>query len=62
MGKIYDEIDRELLRASGRRVKKIIATEIVSSGVEYLYLDPLEFARTDPDYFEFIVNLIRGIE
>ena len=45
MGKIY----------SGGR-----ATEIISMGLEQLYSDPLGFARTDPDYFDFIWNLLRG--
>jgi hypothetical protein len=45
MGKIY----------TGNR-----ATEIISMGLERLYTDPLGFAQEDPDYFDFIWNLIRG--
>lgn len=40
---------------------QIDATEIVSMGLEYLYTDPVNFAKTDPDYFDFIIELIRGI-
>lgn len=35
-------------------------TEIVSMGVEYMFNNPRKFARNDPEYFEFIYNLMRG--
>jgi hypothetical protein len=35
------------------------ATEIVSMGLQYLYDDPAKFARRDPEWFDFTVNLIR---
>jgi hypothetical protein len=36
------------------------ATEIVSMGMEYMWNDPGEFARKDPDYFDFMYGLLRG--
>lgn len=35
-------------------------SEVVSMGVQHLYEDPLAFARQDPEFFDFIVNLLRG--
>lgn len=37
------------------------ATEIVSLGVEWLYAEPEQFAREDPEYFDFMLKLLRGI-
>lgn len=37
-----------------------IATEVVSMGLEYMYRDPLKLATDDPDYFDFMFNLLRG--
>lgn len=36
------------------------ATEIVSMGVEWMYERPIELARQDPEFFDFIYNLLRG--
>lgn len=36
------------------------STEVLSMGVQYLYEDPLLFARTDPDYFDVVINFLRG--
>lgn len=36
------------------------ATEIVSMGIETLFTDPLGFAKNDPQYFDFILGLLRG--
>ena len=36
------------------------ATEIVSMGLEYFYEKSLELARDDPEYFDFIFDLVRG--
>ncbi len=35
-------------------------TEIVAMGAEALYRDPGKFAENDPEYFDFIVSLLRG--
>jgi len=36
------------------------ATEIVSMGIEYMYAEPIEFATKDPEYFDFMYDLMRG--
>lgn len=36
------------------------ATEIVSMGIEYMYDETARFAKEDPDYFDFIYNLLRN--
>ena len=36
------------------------ATEIVSMGMEYYWDDPAKLAREDPEYFDFIFDLLRG--
>ena len=36
------------------------ASEVISMGMEALYTDPVAFARTDPEYFKFLVGVLRG--
>jgi hypothetical protein len=36
------------------------ATEIVSMGLQKMFEDPVNFAKQDPEYFEFMYNLLRG--
>ena len=36
------------------------ASEVISMGIEALYADPVAFARTDPEYFKFLVGVLRG--
>jgi len=36
------------------------ATEIVSMGIEYFFADPAALAKADPEYFDFIFELLRG--
>lgn len=38
------------------------ATEIVSMGMEDMYADPVQFAKDDPEYFDFMYNLLRGYD
>lgn len=35
------------------------SSEILSMGVQYLHEDPSGFAKSDPDFFDFIVDLLR---
>ncbi len=35
-------------------------TEILSSGVQLLYNDPVGFAQLDPEWFDFTVGILRG--
>lgn len=37
------------------------ATEVLSMGLQYMYADPIKLAMQDPDYFDFIFNLLRGL-
>jgi len=36
------------------------ATEIVSTGFEYMWNDPIDFAERDQDHFEFIVDIMKN--
>ena len=36
------------------------ATEIISMGMEEMWSDPAGFAVADPEYFDFMYNLLRG--
>ena len=36
------------------------SSEVITMGMEFLYMDPVTFARTDPEYFKFIVGILRG--
>jgi hypothetical protein len=33
--------------------------EVISCGLEYMYRDPVQFARNDPEYFQFMVSVLR---
>lgn len=35
-------------------------TEVISMGVEQLYRDPIKLADQNPEYFDFLVNVLRG--
>jgi len=51
MGKVYPQGKSTGLRN----------TEVVSMGLEHMYAEPVAFAAADPDYFDFIFGLIRGL-
>jgi len=36
------------------------STEILSMGLQMFYQNPIKLAREDPDYFDFILTVIRG--
>ena len=36
------------------------ATEILSMGLEYFWYDPLNFAKNDPEYFDFVYSVLRS--
>lgn len=36
------------------------ATEIITMGIESVYQDPVKFANADPEYFKFVVGILRG--
>ncbi len=37
------------------------ATELLSMGAERLYHDPLRFAREDPEFFDFVMEIFHGL-
>jgi SPP1 gp7 family putative phage head morphogenesis protein len=47
---------KQYYTSSGQR----LASEILSMGLEYFYDDPAELAKEDPEYFDFIYDLVRG--
>lgn len=58
MGKIYAGAIHPF---TGKVIKGTRSTEIISMGIEEMYLDPVRFARRDSDMFDFIYNICRGI-
>ena len=36
------------------------ATEVLSMGMEWMWLDPVGFAAADPDYFDFVWDTVVG--
>lgn len=55
MGKLYTWVDD-----AGPTHGNIRSTEIISMGLEYLYRKPVEFAKQDPEYFEFMIDTMNG--
>lgn len=50
MGKIYRDNEG-----------KNYATEIISMGLEKMWADPVGFAKADPQYFDFMYSVVRGV-
>jgi hypothetical protein len=46
VGKVYDRGD----------------TEIVSMGLEWMYKNPAEFHKKDPDHFDLILRILKGVQ
>lgn len=44
----------------GKKIASGKNSEILSMGMEMMYRDPAGFAKTDPEYFAFIHNTLRG--
>jgi len=44
------------------RIYKSGSTEIISMGLEMFYDNPLKLAKKDPEYFNFIFALMRGVD
>ena len=50
-------------RAGDRGDAEVYSTEVVSMGAQWLWENPVAFAATDPDYFDFIWDtVVRGRE
>ena len=37
------------------------STEVLSMGLQFLHDDPLTFVLGDPEYYQFVMNLLRGV-
>ena len=46
VGKVYDKGD----------------TEIVSTGLQWMYVNPAEFHKRDPDHFDLILRILKGVQ
>ena len=44
----------------GKQYENDYATEVLSMGLEEMYRDPVGFAKADPDYFDFVVGVMRS--
>ena len=62
--KPQDRFKRDKWRTvyTGRDYNVSDASEILSTGLEFLYMDAVGFSEFDPQHFEVVVNAIRGIE
>lgn len=56
-GKVYTNVNSGGPGFTLRDYPNIIATEIVSMGLEHMYKDPIVFAQKDPEFFDFIWSL-----
>lgn len=56
-GKIYTNVNSGGPGFTLRDYPNIIATEVVSMGLEHMYKDPILFAQKDPEFFDFIWSL-----
>lgn len=57
VGKIYR---RNFVPAGSDKYHALYATEVVSMGLQWYVERPAEFALQDPDFFDFIFDLVRG--
>lgn len=62
--KVYKAIGRtsESASRSAHYVGKSYddATEILTMGIQMVYENPVEFARADPEWFKFVVGMLKG--
>ncbi len=64
LGDAYDKAERtrrDKFLDPYMGVKYADGTELISMGMELLYSNPLKLLRQDPEYFEFIIGVLRGI-
>jgi hypothetical protein len=52
----------KLYRRGGIGKWGVDATEILSMGLETLYRDPVGLAMKDPEFFDFLIGFLRGVE
>ena len=58
MGKVKGFKDGNSAAYAGKHYNG--ATEIISMGLEELWHDPVRFAKANPDYFDFLLNVLKG--
>lgn len=59
MGKIYPSLSAQKLQQYGYPAGQVLRpTEITSMGLESMFSNPLEFAKQDPEYFDFVWDVI----
>ena len=46
---------------AGRMYENGRATEVISVGVELMWENPVKFARDDPEYFDAILRMLKGL-
>jgi len=56
-GKALSNIDAYYAGKSYRRG----STEILTMGIEQMFLNPVRFAKKDPEYFKFMVGVLRDL-
>jgi chorismate mutase len=56
----FDKFSRPYMGKLYGRVGQQTATELISMGIEEIYRDAAAFARSDPDYFNFMYKILRG--
>jgi hypothetical protein len=57
VGKIYR---MNFVPAGATKYQSVYASEVVSMGLQWYVEKPAEFALQDPDFFDFIFELVRG--
>lgn len=60
MGKVYLERFKAPTMKSKVTADQIHATELLSMGLEQLYADPLALAKSDPELFRLVVDILSG--
>lgn len=59
---IVGKKDRFKNSYTGRVYRDGSAPEIFSTGVEQLYINPAAFAKSDPEFFDHVVSLLKGLK
>lgn len=45
---------------AGKAYKGLNSTEILTMGIQYIHENPSGFAKADPEFFKFIIGILRG--
>ena len=61
--KFFDPYCGKLYTLFGGRDRSFVdgtASEIMSMGLQHLFEDPINFAKEDREYFDFVISNLRG--